>query len=103
MAVFSDVLAKGWFDDTRTNGKIWSIGGYVGGLHRWEEFENSWPMALANHNVPYFHMREMADPSGPFAKWHPPEEHGASLRPLTPRHSGGPIAQRQPGCRSRTR
>ena len=73
MAVISDFLAKGWFDDTLTNGKVLNIGGYVGSSMHWDEFENSWPMALANHGVPYFHMREMADPNGPFAKWHPPE------------------------------
>jgi hypothetical protein len=75
MAVISNFLAKGWFDDTLTNGKVLNIGGYVGSHGHWEEFENGWPMALANHGVPYFHMREMADPGGPFAKWHPPEEH----------------------------
>src|ERR1700682_4592185 len=77
MAVISDVLAKGWFDDTQTPGEVWSVGGYVGGFYQWEEFESSWPLALANHDVPYFHMREMADPKGPFAKWHPPQEHEA--------------------------
>jgi hypothetical protein len=71
----SGFLARGYFDDTQTPGEIWSIGGYVGGEFQWEEFARSWPMALANHDVPYFHMREMADPRGPFAKWHPPEEH----------------------------
>jgi hypothetical protein len=75
MAVISDVLARGWFDDTLTSGKVLSIGGYVGSPTHWEAFEGDWPLALANHDVPYFHMREMADPGGPFAKWHPPEEH----------------------------
>lgn len=60
--------AKGWFDDTRTNGRYWSVGGYVGGALHWAEFEETWPMALANHEVPYFHMREMADPNGVYAK-----------------------------------
>src|SRR5438067_2447893 len=45
MAVISDVLAKGWFDDTKTPGEIWSVGGYVGGAWHWEEFETSWAMA----------------------------------------------------------
>jgi hypothetical protein len=75
MAVITDFVAKGWFDDTRTEGEVWSIGGYVGGLHHWQEFDDTWPLALATHDVPYFHMREMADPHGPFAKWHPPQQH----------------------------
>jgi hypothetical protein len=69
------VMAKGYFDDSRTGDKLWSIGGYVGGNLHWEEFDAHWSMALSNHDVPYFHMREMADPNGPFSKWHPPEEH----------------------------
>lgn len=61
---------KGWLDDSRRD-QYWVVGGYVGGWHRWEEFETYWPMALANHEVPYFHMREMNDLKGPFGKWHP--------------------------------
>jgi hypothetical protein len=36
-------------------------------------------MALANHGVPYFHMREINKPKGAFAKWHPHDEHRAEL------------------------
>ena len=36
-------------------------------------------MALANHEVPYFHMREMAKPRGVFAKWLPPSDHQDEL------------------------
>jgi hypothetical protein len=71
-------LIKGWLDDSR-RGPIWAVGGYVGGDHRWEAFHTYWPMALANHDVPYFHMREMANPKGVFGKWHPPHEHKAEL------------------------
>ena len=35
----------------------------------------NWPIMLAKHGVPYFHKREMADRSGPFAKWLPPQQH----------------------------
>jgi hypothetical protein len=69
---------KGWFDDSR-RGPIWAVAGYIGGLHRWEHFDTHWPMALANHDLPYFHMREMADPKGVFGKWHPPQDHRAEL------------------------
>jgi hypothetical protein len=30
---------------------------------------------IARHGVPYFHMREMADPGGVYKKWHPFKEH----------------------------
>ncbi len=61
-------------DDTR-RGPVWAVGGYVGGEHRWEYFDNYWPMALANHDLPYFHMKEMRDPNGIFGKWCPPDDH----------------------------
>ena len=69
---------KGWFDDSR-RGSIWAVGGYVGGLHRWEHFDTYWPMALTNHDVPSFHMTEMANPRGTFGKWHPPADHREEL------------------------
>ncbi len=67
-------LIYGWLDDSR-RGPIWTIGGYIGADHRWAAFETLWPMAMANHDVPYFHMKEMADPNGVYAKWHPPQAH----------------------------
>ena len=73
MAIF-----KGWLDDSR-RGQIWTVGGYLGADHRWEHFNTFWPMALANHEVPYFHMREMAKPRGVFAKWLPPSDHQDEL------------------------
>lgn len=73
MAIFN-----GWIDDS-LRGNVWAVGGYVGAEHRWEMFNTMWPMALANHDVPYFHMREMAKPKGVFAKWHPPQDHRAEL------------------------
>jgi len=71
-------LTKGWMDDTR-RGPVWAVGGYVGGEHRWEYFDNYWPIALANHDLPYFHMKEMRDPNGIFGKWCPPEDHREEL------------------------
>jgi hypothetical protein len=75
MAVISDVLAKGYFDDSQSTGEVWALGGYMGNPLHWESFDTYWPMALTNAEVPYFHMREMADPNGIFAKWLPHEEH----------------------------
>jgi hypothetical protein len=72
-------VAKGYFDDSQTTGRVWAIGGYVGNEFCWEDFDVMWPMALANHEMPYFHMKEMADPNGIYKKWHPPQEHQAEL------------------------
>jgi hypothetical protein len=69
------VVAKGYADDSRKDGHVWIVGGYAGHDLQWEEYESMWPMALANHDVPYFHMREFADPKGVYAKWHPPQDH----------------------------
>lgn len=69
---------KGWLDDSR-NGPIWTVGGYAAAWHRWEFFEGEWPSVLRKHDVPYFHMREMAKPNGVYAKWHPPKEHKAEV------------------------
>ena len=67
-------VAKGYFDDSQTSGKVWAIGGYTGD-HHWGEFDSKWPVMLAKHGVPYFHMREASDPKGPFAKWLPSQDH----------------------------
>ena len=79
MAVMGDFLAKGYFDDSQTSGKVWVVGGYMGSALQWEHFEEHWPIALAKHDVPYFHKREMANPKGVYAKWHPPQEHREEL------------------------
>lgn len=65
---------KGWFDDS-LRGDVWAVGGYAGADHKWNEFDFNWPIILAKHDVPYFHMKEMSDPTGPFAKWRPPQDH----------------------------
>jgi hypothetical protein len=68
-------LITGNFDDSQSTGDVWTVAGYVGYSAQWDYFERLWTEALALHGVPYFHMREMAKSSGPFAKWLPPEEH----------------------------
>lgn len=69
------IVVKGYFDDSQTTGKVWALGGYTGGFHHWAEFDSKWRIALAIHDVPYFHMREVSDPKGPFAKWLPSQGH----------------------------
>ena len=70
-------MIKGYFDDSRTSDEVWAVAGYVGSDQHWGTFEEMWPTALANHDVPYFHMKEMADPNGVYKKWHPPQDHDA--------------------------
>jgi hypothetical protein len=72
-------LISGYFDDSQSVGDLWGISGYVGYVNQWEYLERLWNKAMADHGVPYFHMREMNDPSGPFAKWLPPEDHEAEV------------------------
>jgi hypothetical protein len=61
MPAMNGFLAKGYFDDSQTSEEIWTIGGYVGGLLHWEAFEALWPLVLATHEVPYFHMRDQPE------------------------------------------
>jgi hypothetical protein len=70
-----DALIIGNFDDSLSDGDIWTVSGYVGYANQWAFFEELWGAALAKHSVPYFHMKEMNDPNGPFAKWLPHEQH----------------------------
>lgn len=72
-------MLKGYLDDSRTDGQIWAIAGYIGGDDNWASYEASWPLALGTHGAPYFHRREMGKPTGPFAKWYPAEQHEAEL------------------------
>jgi hypothetical protein len=67
-------VVKGWFDDSRRDG-ICAVGGYAGADHRWEHFENKWPIVLEKHGVPYFHMKETRRPNGVYAKWLPVQDH----------------------------
>jgi hypothetical protein len=68
-------IVSGYFDDSQSPGDIWTVAGYVGYVNQWDYFEQLWTEALGRHEVPYFHMKEMASPSGPFAKWLPPQDH----------------------------
>ncbi|MDQ0470337.1 hypothetical protein [Labrys wisconsinensis] len=70
---------KGYMDDSFKD-PLLVIGGYVGGYLRWEFFEAEWSAVLGRHGVPYFHMKEMASPTGVYAKWHPIEEHKEEVR-----------------------
>jgi hypothetical protein len=70
-------LLSAYFDDSQDEkgAELWVVAGYVGYGHQWDHFERLWKSALDRHGVPYFHMTEMNDPKGPFAKWLPPQDH----------------------------
>ena len=70
----------GYFDDSRSDGQVLTVAGLVGDETQWQEFERTWPLILKRHAVPYFHMREMSDPSGVFAKWLPHRDHVEEVR-----------------------
>ena len=72
-------LITGNFDDSQSVGDVWTVGGYVGYANQWDYFKSLWKEALQRHGVPYFHMKEMADPDSPFAKWLPPQEHSEEV------------------------
>jgi hypothetical protein len=72
-------VLKGYFDDSQTTDRIWSIAGYVGDDPHWAEYEAMWPLVLATHDVPYFHRKEMSKPNGQFKKWYPAQEHETEL------------------------
>ena len=73
-------VARGFFDDSQSTGRVWALGGYIGGFHDWNRFEPAWDAVMGRHGVPYFHMKEMARPNGVYAKWHPPREHRDDLK-----------------------
>jgi hypothetical protein len=72
-------LITGNFDDSQSSGAVWVVAGYAGYANQWDHFETLWNAALKKHDVPYFHMREMAEPDGAFKKWLPPEEHQSEV------------------------
>jgi hypothetical protein len=68
-------LISGNFDDSQSSGDVWTVAGYVGYSNQWDYFDHLWSAALVRHGVPYFHMKEMMQANGVFAKWLPPENH----------------------------
>jgi hypothetical protein len=68
-------VIKGYFDDSRSDGRMWTVAGYVGNDDQWSRFQTAWPVVLAKHGVPYFHMNELNSPTGVYKKWHPLNTH----------------------------
>jgi hypothetical protein len=75
-------VIKGYFDDSRSNKddghsnrNIWTLAGYAGNDDQWRRFETEWPKLMADHGVPWFHMKEFGEPNGVYSKWYPYEDH----------------------------
>jgi hypothetical protein len=45
------------------------VAGYVSTIQQWEHFEVDWKLFLISYKVPYFHMAELSQFKGPYAKW----------------------------------
>ena len=73
------VATKGYFDDSRTDGQICTVAGFVGTFEQWEQFEAAWQAFLARHDVPWLHMKEMGKANG-HKKWLPAEDHRDELK-----------------------
>ena len=73
-------VMTGYFDDSRTDGRVLTVAGLVCRVEQWEQFELSWADLLERHKVSYLHMKEMMEPNGPFAKWLPPDKHREEVK-----------------------
>lgn len=78
--IMAVVAATGYFDDSRTDGKVCAVAGFIGNAAQWDQFESAWSSLLERHSVPWLHMKEMADPNGHFKKWLPPHDHRDELK-----------------------
>jgi hypothetical protein len=68
-------MLKGYFDDSGDSSlPALSVAGYVGTDRLWEVFEKQWATALALHEIPYFHMKEISDPQSPMHKFYGTEK-----------------------------
>jgi hypothetical protein len=45
------------------------VAGFVSTVALWEQFEIDWKLLLASYKLPYFHMKEFSQSTGPFKKW----------------------------------
>jgi hypothetical protein len=50
------------------------VGGLIAPIEHWKAFEGRWREILAQHGVPYSHMREFAHSTGAFRKWRSPNK-----------------------------
>lgn len=46
-----------------------AVCGYAASVEKWRRFETDWKALLADHGVPYLHMKLLAHCKGPYEKW----------------------------------
>ncbi|MHB8753685.1 MAG: DUF3800 domain-containing protein [Candidatus Acidiferrales bacterium] len=61
-------MLTAYFDESCGKG-FTVICGWIAAVDEWDNFEVDWKLFLINYDVPYFHMKEFAQSTGPFAKW----------------------------------
>jgi len=63
-------VLKAYFDDSTdgTASQACALAGYVGTVESWQTFEPLWQAALDRNQAPYFHMKELGDPTSELGK-----------------------------------
>jgi hypothetical protein len=61
-------MMSAYFDDAY-NGDFTITCGWIASVDEWVHFQADWVLLLGNYKVPYFHMKEFAQSTGPFKKW----------------------------------
>lgn len=52
-----------------------AVCGWIATVERWRQFESDWNAMLARFGIPYFHLKELSQFKGPYAKWIPGDAH----------------------------
>ncbi len=62
-----------YIDESGTHGaEVMTIGGLVGRLGQWRQFDLKWNKLLRNEEIPYFHLRKFKHDQPPFRETKPP-------------------------------
>jgi hypothetical protein len=60
-----------YYDESGTHGgsPITVLGGFIGMVEEWAEFNREWRKILAKNNLPYIHAKELFHRQGPYRNW----------------------------------
>lgn len=65
-------VLTGYFDEIYSHPpkpEVYTVAGYVSEDWRWKRFNSEWARALADEDIPYFHMIDCAHKKGVYAEW----------------------------------
>ncbi len=62
-------MLTGYFDEGVRENSFTVVCGWLSTVNQWDGFEVDWKLFLASYKVPYFHMKEFSQSTGPFKKW----------------------------------